>query len=133
MALASLSAIAGPAREVTPLSWQGKEQKRTESSIVSRGPQRQKRSSVKGTSTGGKKKGASGRDAVPGLVVPSAEQLSRESRAQEARWRAESDLRTLREAEQIRADQRRLRNATQLAAAEVSALQAIRKRNGSKA
>ena len=104
-----------------------------ESSMVSRGPQRQKRSSVKGTSTGGKKQEVSSRDAVPRLVVPSAEQLSRESRAQEARWRAESDLRTLREAEQIRADQKRLRNATQLAAAEVSALQAIRKRNGSKA
>jgi hypothetical protein len=133
MALASLPAIAGPALEATPLSWQGKEQKRTGSSMVSRGPQRQKRSSVNGTSTGGKKKGGSGRDAVRGMVVPSAEQLSRESRAQEARWRAESDLRTLREAEQIRADQNRLRNATQLAAAEVSALQAIRKRNGSKA
>jgi len=92
---------------------------------VSRGPQRQKRSSVKGTGIGGKKKGASARDAVPGLVVPSAEQLSRESRAQEARWRVESDLRTLREAEKIRADKKRLRNATQLAAAEVSALQAI--------
>ncbi|MFT5340026.1 MAG: hypothetical protein ACI9IO_001779 [Cyanobium sp.] len=115
------------------LSWQGKERKRMESSMVSRGPQRQKRSSVKGKSTGGKKQGVSSRDAVPGLVVPSAEQLSRESRAQEARWRAESDLRTLREAEQIRSDQKRLRNATQLAAAEVSALQAIRKRNGSKA
>ena len=100
--------------------------------MVSRGPQRQKRSYLKGTRTGCKKQGASGRDALSGLVVPSAEQLSREARAQEARWRAESYLRTMREAEQIRAEQRRLRNATQLAAAEVTALQAIRKRNGSK-
>ena len=63
-------------------------------------------------------------------------QLSSSAASHGLRRRAggqESDLRTLREAEQIRADQKRLRNATQLAAAEVSALQAIRKRNGSKA
>jgi hypothetical protein len=50
-----------------------------------------------------------------------------------ARWRTESDLRTLREAEQSRADRRRLRSATQMAAAEMGALQAVQQQNGAKA
>ncbi len=73
----------------------------------------------------GKNKAVAG----PELAVPTAEKLSREARAQEARWKAEADLRTLREAEQIRTDRQRLRNATRMAAAEMKALEAIRKRN----
>ena len=63
------------------------------------------------------------------LPVPTADALSRQARKQEAQWRAEADLRTLREAEQIRADQARLRNATQMANAELKALEAITRRN----
>jgi|GEM_PF-1744424 len=59
--------------------------------------------------------------------------MSRQARTQEARWRAESDLRTLREAEQIRVDRQRLRNATRMADAELKALQAVRRRVGGKA
>jgi hypothetical protein len=40
-------------------------------------------------------------------------------RAQEVRWRADSDRHTLQETEQGRADRRRLRSATQVAAAEM--------------
>jgi hypothetical protein len=50
--------------------------------------------------------------ATPALPVPTADALSRQARKQEALWRAEADLRTLREAELIRADRARLRNAT---------------------
>ncbi|WP_216915392.1 MULTISPECIES: hypothetical protein [unclassified Synechococcus] len=60
--------------------------------------------------------------------MPTASMLSRQARAQEARWRAESDLRTLREAEQIRADRQRLGNATRMAKAELKALEAITRR-----
>ena len=67
--------------------------------------------------------------ATPALPVPTADALSRQARKQEAQWRAEADLRTLREAEQIRADQARLRNATQMANAELKALEAITRRN----
>jgi hypothetical protein len=66
------------------------------------------------------------------LALATPEQLSREARAQEARWRADSDRRTLREAEQSRADRRRLRSATQMAAAEMRLLQAVQQQNGAK-
>lgn len=98
--------------------------------MASRGAQRRVRSSAKAASTTNKK-GSSERSTASKLAVPSPAQLSRESRAQEARWRAESDLRVLREAEQISADRKRLRKATEMAAAEVKALQAIRRRNRS--
>lgn len=45
---------------------------------------------------------------------------------EEARWRAESDLRTLRQAEEIRRDRSRLQMASRIAAEEMKALQAIR-------
>lgn len=64
----------------------------------------------------------------PDLAVPSPQKLEREARRREAQWQAESDLRTLREAEQIRADRRRLRNVSRMAAAEMQALQAIQRR-----
>jgi hypothetical protein len=101
--------------------------------MASSRPQRQVRRSAKASSTSSRKKGGSGRGSASGLALPTPERLSREARAQEARWRAESDLRTLREAEQIRADRRRLRSATQMAAAEMRALQAVQQRNGAKA
>lgn len=66
--------------------------------------------------------------AASALPVPTADALSRQARKQEAQWRAEADLRTLREAEQIRADRARLRNATQMANAELKALEAITRR-----
>lgn len=45
---------------------------------------------------------------------------------EEARWRAESDLRTLRQAEEIRRDRSRLQMASRIAAEEMQALQSIR-------
>jgi hypothetical protein len=41
-------------------------------------------------------------------------------------WRAESDLRTLRQAEEIRRDPSRLKRAATMAAEEMKALQAVR-------
>jgi hypothetical protein len=66
------------------------------------------------------------------LALPTPERLSSEARAQEVRWRVESDRNTLREAEQGRADRRPLRSATQLAAAEMRLLQAVQQHNGAK-
>ena len=82
-----------------------------------------RRASQRNASTGRSKEAA-----TPALAVPTASRLSREAREQEARWRAESDLRTLREAEQIRADRQRLGNATRMAKAELKALEAITRR-----
>jgi len=45
--------------------------------------------------------------------------------AQERRWRAESDLRTLKEAEQIKADRGRLTDAKRMAVVEVKALRRV--------
>jgi hypothetical protein len=45
---------------------------------------------------------------------------------EEARWRAESDLRTLRQAEEIRRDAARLQRASTVAAEEMGSLQAVR-------
>ena len=71
---------------------------------------------------------SAGAVAQPVLAVPSPQKLEREARRREAQWQAESDLRTLREAEQIRADRRRLRNVSRMAEAEMQALQAIQGR-----
>lgn len=62
---------------------------------------------------------------TPELALPSSKELEREARKREAQWRAESDLRTLWEAEAIRADRARLRNVTRIAQAEAKALQRI--------
>lgn len=66
-------------------------------------------------------------------AAPAAPQLSGISAAEhrklaqeEARWRAESDLRTLRQAEEIRRDPGRLKRAATMAAEEMKALQAVR-------
>ena len=59
--------------------------------------------------------------------LPGVSAAERRSQAQEeARWRAESDLRTLRQAEEIRRDPGRLKRAATMAAEEMKALQAVR-------
>jgi hypothetical protein len=59
---------------------------------------------------------------LPGINAAERRKLAQE----EARWRAESDLRTLRQAEEIRRDPARLRQAATMAAEEMKALQAVR-------
>ena len=70
-------------------------------------------------------RGSSAKAAAPQLL--SISPAERRSQAQEeARWRAESDLRTLRQAEEIRRDPSRLKRAATMAADEMKALQAVR-------
>ena len=70
-------------------------------------------------------RGSSAKAAAPPL--PGISAAERRSQAQEeARWRAESDLRTLRQAEEIRRDPNRLKRAATMAAEEMRALQAVR-------
>ena len=59
---------------------------------------------------------------LPGISVAERRKLAQE----EARWRAESDLRTLRQAEEIRRDPSRLKQAATMAAEEMKALKAVR-------
>jgi hypothetical protein len=59
---------------------------------------------------------------LPGISAAERKKLAQE----EARWRAESDLRTLRQAEEIRRDPGRLKRAATMAAEEMKALQAVR-------
>ena len=59
---------------------------------------------------------------LPGISAAERRKLAQE----EARWRAESDLRTLRQAEEIRRDPGRLKRAATMAAEEMKALQAVR-------
>jgi hypothetical protein len=59
---------------------------------------------------------------MPGVSAAERCKLAQE----EARWRAESDLRTLRQAEEIRQDPARLKRAATMAAEEMKALQAVR-------
>jgi hypothetical protein len=59
---------------------------------------------------------------LPGISAAERRKLAQE----EARWRAESDLRTLRQAEEIRRDPSRLKRAATMAAEEMKALQALR-------
>jgi hypothetical protein len=69
-------------------------------------------------------KGSSAKAAAPQL--PGISAAERRSQAQEeARWRAESDLRTLRQAEEIRRDPSRLKRGAIIAAEEMKALQAV--------
>ncbi|MCS5691302.1 hypothetical protein NZK33_04785 [Cyanobium sp. FGCU-6] len=58
---------------------------------------------------------------LPGISAAERRKLAQE----EARWRAESDLRTLRQAEEIRRDPGRLKRAATMAAEEMKALQAV--------
>ena len=70
-------------------------------------------------------RGSSAKAAAPPL--PGISAAERRSQAQEeARWRAESDLRTLLQAEEIRRDPNRLKRAATMAAEEMRALQAVR-------
>jgi hypothetical protein len=65
--------------------------------------------------------------ASPAPQLPGISAVERRKLAQEeARWRAESDLRTLRQAEEIRRDPARLKRAATMAAEEMKALQAVR-------
>ena len=65
--------------------------------------------------------------AVAAPHLPAISATERHKLAQEeARWRAESDLRTLRQAEEIRRDPSRLKRAATMAAEEMKALQAVR-------
>jgi hypothetical protein len=59
---------------------------------------------------------------VSGISAAERRKLAQE----EARWRTESDLRTLRHAEEIRRDPARLKRATTMAVEEMKALQAVR-------
>jgi hypothetical protein len=59
---------------------------------------------------------------VSGISAAERRKLAQE----EARWRTESDLRTLRQAEEIRRDPTRLKQAATMAAEEMKALQAVR-------
>jgi hypothetical protein len=59
---------------------------------------------------------------LPGMSAAERRKLALE----EARWRTESDLRTLRQAEEIRSDPSRLKRAATMAAEEMKALQAVR-------
>ncbi len=61
---------------------------------------------------------------LPGTSTSAAE--LRKLAQEEARWRAESDLRTLRQAEEIRRDPSRLKRAATMAAEEMKVLQAVR-------
>ncbi len=62
------------------------------------------------------------------VALPSAAALTRAQRAEQARWQAEEDLRTLRRAEEIRQQSKRLKQASRLADQEVRALQAIQRK-----
>ncbi|MCP9820019.1 hypothetical protein KBZ18_11015 [Synechococcus sp. Cruz-9H2] len=62
------------------------------------------------------------------LAVPSNAAMERKLRAEQARWQAEEDLRTLRRAEEIRQQPQRLKQASRLADQEVRALQAIQRK-----
>ena len=61
-----------------------------------------------------------------GLDMPM--KMPPEDRAREARYRAEGDLRTLREAEQVRSDPARVRMAKVIAKEEMKALAKVAKR-----
>lgn len=61
----------------------------------------------------------------PQLMGMSAAERRKQAQ-QEARWQAESDLRTLRQADEIRRDPSRLKQAASMAAQEMRALQAVR-------
>ncbi|MCP9841820.1 hypothetical protein KBY93_14435 [Synechococcus sp. J7-Johnson] len=62
------------------------------------------------------------------LAMPSNAAMDRKLRAEQAKWQAEEDLRTLRRAEEIRQQPQRLKQASKLADQEVRALQAIKRK-----
>ena len=70
-------------------------------------------------------RGSSATAVAPQLQGVSAAER-RKLAQEEARWRAESDLRTLRQAEEIRRDPGRLKRAATMADEEMKALQAVR-------
>jgi hypothetical protein len=87
------------------------------------------RKSGTGKSSTRKQRGTSSRSsaAVAAPQLPGISAAERRKLAQEeARWRAESDLRTLRQAEEIRQDPARFKQAATMAEDEMKALQAVR-------
>ncbi len=64
----------------------------------------------------------------PEVAVPSQSTLSRQQSAEQQRWQAEDDLRTLRRAEEIRAQPTRLKVVVKIATEEMQALEKIKKR-----
>jgi hypothetical protein len=70
----------------------------------------------------GRKASASATHQLQGISAAERRKLAQE----EARWRAESDLCTLRQAEEIRRDPARLNHAATMASEEMKALQAVR-------
>jgi hypothetical protein len=94
--------------------------------MATRTSRRTRKSSTGKTSTAGSRRRASrSSDSVPQLPGISAAERRKLAR-EEARWRAESDLRTLRQAEEIRRDPSRLKRAATMAAEEMRALQTVR-------
>jgi len=94
--------------------------------MATRTSRRTRKSSTGKTSTARSRRTASRRtDTVPQLTGISAAER-RKLAQEEARWRAESDLRTLRQAEEIRRDASRLKRAATMAAEEMRGLQAVR-------
>ena len=75
---------------------------------------------------------AKGRSKGIGLNVPQATcapyRPSKQDVDREKRWRAESDLRTLREAESVKSDPSRVRMAQQVAREEMKALAKVTKK-----
>lgn len=62
----------------------------------------------------------------PAVVPAASGGMTAEDRAREKKWRTESDLRTLREAEEIRCDRSRMRDAKAMATKEAAALRKIK-------
>lgn len=83
-----------------------------------------RRDATGGASSGSRKRKTSTNTdkALPGISAAERKRMAQ----QEAKWQAESDLRILREAEQIRRDRTRLQRAATIAAEEMRALQAVR-------
>ncbi len=62
----------------------------------------------------------------PSVVPAASGGMTREDREREKKWRTESDLRTLREADSIRCDGSRMRDVKAMARKEAEALRKIK-------
>lgn len=91
------------------------------------GSQRASTSRRKPSTSSRKRKAFAAASAEAARAIPAITAGERRKMAQqEAKWQAESDLRTLRQAEEIRRDSTRLQRASRVAAEEMQALQAVR-------
>ena len=59
------------------------------------------------------------------MASPAQPSMMKTAAAQERKWRAESDLRTLSEANDVRRDQKRLRDARRMARKQMTGLRQI--------